>query len=163
MAEDSPEEAARKRMLARMGEEPSWKRPRPQSTEEEHNDRAREREEAKARMRSLMGDSARRAVGGVGAAFGAGSVDDDEDYGYGAPRRRVPVEEIDLATGKPLKDPDEEQTKWNSRHREWSRKPELGNPNPSLPADTLREPGQAWRRQQEGLLENLRAQMPDEQ
>ena len=149
LAAMSPEEEARKRMLASLGGEPAWKRGSADnraSTEDAIASTQRLRQEARQRMLDAMGGSNPNLRRGAGMAFGYGA-EDDEDYGYGPRRRREPEIVIDPATGKPVdfdKSMDDDFRRGGGMH--WSRKAEVINPNPPPMADTLRSPGQARER-----------------
>jgi hypothetical protein len=136
------EEAARKRMLAKLGAEPSWTR-RPQnepSNEDQIFSEQLEREAARQRMLAVMGgpDKLHRGPGGM-----FGIVPDDEDYGLGPRRRAERPPEIDLASGRPL---EKQGDPFDDRPIDWVRKPALEDPNPPQMPDTLRAPGEARRR-----------------
>ena len=164
MMVDSTEEEAKKRMLARLNEGPVSRRARDEPTRDAGPDvpkamqRHEQEQEARKRMLSLMGskgsDKLKRGMG----AYGGFGAEDDEDYGYGPPRRREQPEEVDLATGKPLNERIEEEMQGMldpRRSVEWRRKAELIDPNPPPMANTLRAPGQrpTPEQVQEGLRE----------
>lgn len=152
------EAAARQRWLEARSAD-AMRPPPPQSSYEEEE---RLRKEARERMRQMMGGDNDKLKAGVGAAFGFGP-EDDEDYGYGPPKAPDPRDEwfddsqVDLPTwltADPvgakdyLKRVDEGYMKGESagmagfdgRPPNWSRKPELVDPNPPPMEDTLRAP-----------------------
>ena len=161
----SAEDEAKKRMLARLGEGTTWRDGNrvPQSEEAAKSFAQQESAEARKRMLAMMGGSSDKLKRGLGAAFGFGG-EDDETYGY-KPRRREPMQEIDVVTGKPINGPIDPDEAFANRIQEWSRKPAIVDPNPPPMPNTLRAPGQAptpgqveeAAREEDGLLEALKS------
>lgn len=150
MVSDEPSErAARERMLAAMGEEPTWRRrserPSKGTTEGDIIARQNEREAARKRMLALMGGSNEKLRRGGGVAFGFGA-EDDEDYGYGPrPSQQWRLDEYDADQIDPMDgDP------FDDRPRGKARKVEVTPAGPPPMEGTLRAPGQAQARQEGG-------------
>jgi len=138
---DSAEEEAKKRMLERLNQGPSWNRPSSerQSQEDQMLAAQKEREEARKRMAALMDGSAKAKVA---QSFGYG-MEDDEDYGYGPERPRLVNDEIDLLSGRLVDDGKPRGDGFGGQVSLFgSRKAEARNVGPAPMENTLREPGQ---------------------